>query len=65
MIGLDWIGSFRAVIPNLYAEPSIDEEVEMVFDSTPISSGSLHMQDYDPLSLIFGDDITIICLFTN
>ena len=63
MIGLDWIGSFRAVIPNLYAEPSIDEEVEMVFDST--SLGSLHMQDYDPLSLIFGDDITIICLFTN
>ena len=63
MIGLDWIGSFRAVIPNLYAEPSIDEEVEMVFDST--SSGSLHTQDYDLLSLIFGNDITIICLFTN
>ena len=33
MIGLDWIGSFHVVIPNLYADPSIDEEVEMVFDS--------------------------------
>ena len=65
MIGLVWFGLFRAVIPNLYAEPSIDEEVEMVFDSTPISLGSLRTQDYDPLSLIFGDDITIICLFTN
>ena len=35
VMGLDWIGLFRVVIPNLHTEPSIDEEVEMVSDSTP------------------------------
>ena len=50
MIGLDWISLFHVVIPNLYAEPSIDEEVKMVSDSTPVSSDSLRTQNCDLLS---------------
>ena len=53
VIGLDWIGSFCVVIPNLYTEPSVNEDVETVSDS--IGMDSLHMQECDLLSFIFGD----------
>ena len=53
VIGLDWIGSFRAVIPNLYTEPSVNEDVETVSDL--IGMDSLRTQECDPLFFIFGN----------
>ena len=61
VIGLDWISLFRVVILNLYTEPSIDEEVEMVSDLT-LSVQNLFACRIVIRCHLFLVIITIICL---
>ena len=63
VIGLDWISLFRVVILNLYTEPSIDEEVEMVSNSTLSVQVRTHFACRIVICChLFLVIITIICL---